>query len=197
MGCGCQRVEFGSRSRAAAAGVGLSPERPSIRVEIIIIEVSITQCCMRSGTQSAAQGGANLSFLRFRVSGSPCWFPVASTRDNFQFDVACGRGLLSRFVGPSLSKIAWGEGGWGNGGGNLGVLLVPAPVELPAGPESLAQPILKFAEVILVLVLQSASWAPAGGTPVSRYFQSWTSSLRARATIPIRRCRLLPRPKRA
>ena len=195
MRCGCQRVDFGSWSRAAAVDVGPSPERPSIRVEIIAI--SNTQCFMRSGTQSAAQGEASLSFLRFRVSGSPCSLSVASTRDNFQFDVACGRGLLSRFVGPSLSKIAWGEGGWGNGGGNLGVLLVPAPVELPAGPESLAQPILKFAEVILVLVLQSASWAPAGGTPVSRYFQSWTSSLRARATIPIRRCRLLPRPKRA
>ena len=194
MGCGCQRVEFGSRSRAAAAGVGLSPERPSIRVEIVV--VSNTQCFMRNGTQSAAQGEANPSFLRFRVSGSPCWVSVASTRDNFRFDVACGRGLLSRFAGPSLNKIAWGEGRWGNGGGNLGVLLVPAPVELPAGPDLLIQPVLKFADVILVFVLQSASWAPAGGTLVSRYFQSWTSSLRARATIPIRRCRLLPRPKR-
>jgi hypothetical protein len=195
MECGCQRVEFGSRSRAAAAGVGLSPERPSIRVEIMIA-ISNTQCFMRSGTQSAAQGEANPSFLRFRVSGSPCCFSVASTRDNFRFDVACGRGLLSRFVGTSLSQIAWGEGRWGNGGGNLGVLLVPAPVEPPAGPDVLTQPVLKFAEVILVFVLQSASWAPAGGTLVSRYFQSWTSSLRARATIPIRRCRLLPRPKR-
>ena len=57
---------------------------------------------MRSGTQSAAQGEASLSFLRFRVSGSPCWLSVASTRDNFRFDVACGWGLLSRFVGPLL-----------------------------------------------------------------------------------------------
>ena len=196
MGCGCQRVEFGSRSRAAAAGVGLSPERPSIRVEIMIA-ISNTQCCMRSGTQSAAQGEANPSFLRFRVSRSPCCFSVASTRGNFRFDVACGWGLLSRFAGPSLDKIAWGEGRWGNGGGNLGDLLVPAPMELPAGPDLLIQPVLKFADVILVFVLQSASWAPAGGTLVSKYFQSWTSSLRARATTPIRRCRLLPRPKRA
>jgi hypothetical protein len=193
MGCGCQRVEIVSRSRAAAAGVGPSPERPSIRVEIIA--VSNTQCCMRGGTQSAAQGEANPSFLRFRVSGSPCSVSIASTRDNFHIDVACGRG--SFLVWPSLSKIAWGKEGGGAGGGNLGVLLVPAPVELPAGPRFLTQPIFKFTEVILVFVLQSACWAPAGGTPVSKYFQSWTSSLRARATIPIRRCRLLPLPKRA
>src|SRR5262245_3550132 len=83
---------------------------------------------MRSGTQSAAQGGANPSFLRFRVSGSPCSVSVASTRDNYQFDVACGKGFLSRFAGLSISKIACGEGAWGYGGGNLGVLLVPAPV---------------------------------------------------------------------
>ena len=104
-----QRVDLGSCSRAAAAGVGLSPERPSIRVEIIIA-ISNTQCCMRSGTQSAAQGEANPSFLRFRVSRSPCCFSVASTRGNFRFDAACGRGLLSRFVGPSRSQIAWGQG---------------------------------------------------------------------------------------
>ena len=51
--------------------------------------------------------------------------------------------------------------------------------------------------VSLAFGRQSVNVAPAGGTPVSRYFQSCTSSLRARATIPIRLCRLLPQPKRA
>jgi hypothetical protein len=54
MWCGSQRVDFGSRSRVAAVDVGLGPERPSIRVEIMIA-VSNTQCFMRNGTQSAAQ----------------------------------------------------------------------------------------------------------------------------------------------
>ena len=125
MGCGCQRVEFGSRSRAAAAGVGLSPERPSIRVEIIA--VSNTQCCMRSGTQSAAQGEASLSFLRFRVSGSPCWVSVASTRDNFRFNVACGRGLLSRFVDLLSARSLGGKEGGGTGAGTWGACWFPPP----------------------------------------------------------------------
>ena len=115
-------------------------------------------------------------------------FDSTSLADGVSFLVSLG--LLS-------TRSLGGKEGGGMGGGNLGVLLVPAPAELPAGPGFLAQPVLKFADVILVFVLQSASWAPAGGTLVSRYFQSWTSSLRARATIPIRRCRLLPRPKRA
>ena len=42
----------------------------------------------------------------------------------------------------------------------------------------------------------SLSTAPAGITPVSRKRQSAMSSLRATATIPIRRKRLLPLPKR-
>ena len=49
-------------------------------------------------TQSAAQDGANLSLFRFRVSGSPRPNAVASTRDNFRFDVACRNGLLSCFT---------------------------------------------------------------------------------------------------
>jgi hypothetical protein len=189
-------VDFGSRSRAAAVDVGHSPERPSIRVEIIIA-VSNTQCCMRCRTQSAAQGEASLSFLRFHLSGSPCSLSVASTRDNFRFDVACRTGLLSHFVGPSLSKIAWGKEGGGAGAGTWGACWFPPPWNHQQVLDFLTQPILKFAEVILVFVLQSASWAPVGGTLVSRYFQSWTSCLRARATIPMRRCRLLTRPKRA
>lgn len=41
------------------------------------------------------------------------------------------------------------------------------------------------------------STAPSGSTPVSRYGHSSISSWRASATIPIRRTRLLPCPKRA
>ena len=174
--------------------VGLGPERPSIRVEIVV--VSNTQCCMRNGTQSAAQAKRTHLFFGSALADHLVHFRLLRPVTTFDSTSLAEGGLLSRFVGPSLGQIAWGEGRWGNGGGNLGGLLVPAPMELPAGPGFLSQPVLKFAEVILVFVLQSASWAPAGGTLVSRYFQSWTSSLRAKATIPIRRCRLLPRPKR-
>src|SRR5215472_3903860 len=43
----------------------------------------------------------------------------------------------------------------------------------------------------------SLSTAPAGNTPVSRKRQSAISTLRATATIPIRRMRLPPLPKRS
>jgi hypothetical protein len=109
---GSQRVDFGSRSRAAAVDVEQSSERPSIRVENSVV-VSNTQCCMRDRTQSAAQDGANPSLFRFRVSGSPRPNAVASTRDNFRFDFAGGKGLLPCFTKPRPTHIAWGEGGWG------------------------------------------------------------------------------------
>jgi hypothetical protein len=38
----------------------------------------------------------------------------------------------------TTANIAWGEGGWGAGGGNLGVLLVPAPRTPPADHDSRA-----------------------------------------------------------
>ena len=40
------------------------------------------------------------------------------------------------------------------------------------------------------------SWAPSGTSPVSRYRHNAIKSLRARATIPTLRIRLLPLPKR-
>ena len=51
------------------------------------------------------------------------------------------------------------------------------------------------------LSITSDHWAfktaPGGGVAVSRYFQSSIRSLRASATMPIRRKRLLPRAKRS
>jgi hypothetical protein len=48
----------------------------------------------------------------------------------------------------------------------------------------------------LTLICQSTTIAPSGGWPVCRYCQSWISSLRPRATMPILRCRLEPWAKR-
>ena len=50
------------------------------------------------------------------------------------------------------------------------------------------------AAVPLLLPQIAFSRAPAGGVPVLRYFQSSINSLRASATIPIRRIRELPCP---
>ena len=79
------------------------------------VKSSNTPCCMREGTQSAAPGEADPSNFRFRISGSPGHYAVASTRGHDSFDVVCRNGLLSDLL-PSRN-IAWGEGGWGCGGG--------------------------------------------------------------------------------
>jgi len=72
-------------------------------------------------TERSWQPGTERSYL---LLGSACAdhlgrITVASTRDNFRFDVACGRVLLSCFTWPRLTHIAWGEGGWGAGAGTL------------------------------------------------------------------------------
>jgi hypothetical protein len=43
---------------------------------------------------------------------------------------------------------------------------------------------------------QPITSAPAGGSPVSRYFHNAINSVRAKATIPIFRMRLFPSPNR-
>ena len=80
-----QLYRRGMCSRAAAEDVGQDPERPSIRVEED--KSPNTQCCMREGTQSAARGEADPSNFRFRISGSPGHYAVASTRGHNFFDI--------------------------------------------------------------------------------------------------------------
>ena len=79
----------------------------------------------------------------------------------------------------------WGKGPWG--------LMAPSPraARLTSIPYDACRRFTgdRSSEQIEVRVLacQSASSAPAGSSPVSRYFHNATSSLRARATIPTRR----------
>lgn len=51
-------------------------------------------------------------------------------------------------------------------------------------------------EEVWLLFYVGFSWAPSGMAPYSKYCQSATNSLRASATMPIRRTRLLPLAKR-
>ena len=54
----------------------------------------------------------------------------------------------------------------------------------------------KKSEGVWLLCYVGFSWAPSGMAPYSKYCQSATNSLRASATMPIRRTRLLPFAKR-
>ena len=177
--------------------VGQSPERPSIRVENSLV-FSITRCCMR--TERSRQPRTERTYLCFGSALADHHDRMRLLRPVTTSDSTSLAEMVSFLVSLGLvPPISLGGKEGGGRGRETGGLLVPAPAELPADAALRipAQPAFKFSVAILAFVLQSASSAPAGGTPVSKYFQSCTSSLRAKATIPIRRCRLLPRPKRA
>ena len=89
----------------------------------------------------------------------------------------------TRVQGEPVGPIAW----------RGALLILPAPIVFGLTVRGLG-----FVPAVFITAFgrHSASSAPEGGMPVSRYFQRSIRSLRARATMPIRRWRLLPRPKR-
>src|SRR3954464_7459999 len=76
------------------------------------VKSSNTQCCMREGTQLAARGEADPSNFRFRISGSPGHYAVASTHGHKPFDVVCPNRSPFWFAAlPVATSLGGKEGG--------------------------------------------------------------------------------------